>query len=111
MLDDLTSGFNIAKNITLERAYNQSLGFTHAEVEEMLDYYNILPEEKKQKTLEDMKKYYNGYLFHPEAKERLYNPDMVLHFLYQKTGFTQKKTYQKNKLQKTRKESHESNKS
>src|SRR6056297_2549276 len=81
MLDDLTSGFNIAKNITLERAYNQALGFTQVEVEEMLDYYNILPEEKKQKTLEDMKKYYNGYLFHPQATERLYNPDMVLHFM------------------------------
>src|SRR6056297_4001145 len=81
MLDDLTSGFNIAKNITLQRAYNQALGFTQAEVEEMLDYYNILPEEKKQKTLEDMKKYYNGYLFHPQAIERLYNPDMVLHFM------------------------------
>src|SRR6056297_1253486 len=81
MLDDLTSGFNIAKNITLERAYNQALGFTQVEVEEMLDYYNILSEEKKQKTLEDMKKYYNGYLFHPQATERLYNPDMVLHFM------------------------------
>src|SRR6056297_3389160 len=81
MLDDLTSGFNIAKNITLERAYNQALGFTQAEVEKMLDYYNILSEEKKQKTLEDMKKYYNGYLFHPQATERLYNPDMVLHFM------------------------------
>jgi len=81
MLDDLTSGFNIAKNITLERDYNQSLGFTQDEVEEMLDYYNILPEEKKQKTLEDLKKYYNGYLFHSKAKERLYNPDMVLHFM------------------------------
>src|SRR6056297_2720216 len=31
--------------------------------------------------LEDMKKYYNGYLFHPQATERLYNPDMVLHFM------------------------------
>src|SRR6056297_1377421 len=81
MLDDLTSGFNIAKNITLLRAYNQALGFTQAEVEKMLDYYNILPEDKKQKTLEDMKKYYNGYLFHPHATERLYNPDMVLHFM------------------------------
>ena len=81
MLDDLTSGFNIAKNITLERAYNQSLGFTEGEVGEMLDYYNILPEEIKRKTLEDMKRYYNGYLFHPEGKERLYNPDMVLHFM------------------------------
>ena len=81
MLDDLTSGFNIAKNITLAKNFNQSLGFTQDEVKEMLDYYNVLPEEKKKIALDDMKKYYNGYLFHPEAKERLYNPDMVLHFM------------------------------
>src|SRR6056297_156228 len=45
MLDDLTSRFNIAKNITLAKHFNQSLGFTQDEVKEMLDYYNILPEE------------------------------------------------------------------
>src|SRR6056297_1800635 len=81
MLDDLTSGFNIAKNITLNREYNTALGFTQKEVEKMLDYYNILPEEKKKTALEDMKQYYNGYLFHPKEEERLYNPDIVLHFM------------------------------
>src|SRR6056297_2215888 len=81
MLDDLTSGFNIAKNITLNREYNTALGFTQEEVKKMLDYYNILPEEKKKTALEDMKQYYNGYLFHPKEEERLYNPDMVLHFM------------------------------
>src|SRR6056297_3034953 len=81
MLDDLTSGFNIAKNITLDKEFNNSLGFTQAEVEVMLDYYNVLGEQEKQTALDDMKQYYNGYLFHPQAKERLYNPDMVLHFM------------------------------
>src|SRR6056297_3449650 len=81
MLDDLTSGFNIAKNITLNREYNTALGFTQEEVEKMLNYYNIFPEEKKKTALEDMKQYYNGYLFHPKEEERLYNPDMVLHFM------------------------------
>ncbi|MFW6262917.1 MAG: AAA family ATPase [Thermotogota bacterium] len=81
MLDDLTSGFNIAKNITLDKEFNDSLGFTQAEVETMLNYYNVLEEKEKQTALEDMKQYYNGYLFHPQAKERLYNPDMVLHFM------------------------------
>jgi len=28
-----------------------------------------------------MKTYYNGYLFHKNCTERLYNPDMVLHFM------------------------------
>ena len=81
MLDDLTSGFNIAKNITLNREYNTALGFTQEEVEEMTDYYNILSEKEKEKALNEMKTHYNGYLFNKDSKERLYNPDMVLHFM------------------------------
>jgi hypothetical protein len=88
MLDDLTSGFNIAKNITLEREFNSLLGFTQSEVEAMMDYYwdfiKEAPEnteEKKQKALKNMKTFYNGYLFSEECKERVYNPDMALHFM------------------------------
>lgn len=81
MLDDLTSGFNIARNITLDKSFNESLGFTQEEVKEMTEYYNVLSEEKKEKALQDMKIFYNGYLFSEDAKERLYNPDMVLHFM------------------------------
>lgn len=81
MLDDLTSGFNIAKNITLEKEFNDVLGFIQAEIEEMLDYYNILENKEKQAALDDMKHYYNGYLFNEDAAQRLYNPDMVLHFM------------------------------
>ncbi|MEA1883765.1 MAG: PD-(D/E)XK nuclease domain-containing protein, partial [Thermotogota bacterium] len=36
---------------------------------------------KRTKALEDMKNYYNGYLFNEDAQTRLYNPDMVLHFM------------------------------
>lgn len=71
MLDDMTSGFNIAKNITLDEAFSTSLGFTQGEVEAMMDYYwgfiQDEPEntpEKKEQALKDMKNYYNGYLFH-----------------------------------------------
>jgi hypothetical protein len=81
MLDDLTSGFNIAKNITLEKRFCTALGFTQAEVKEMMTYYNVNSEEKKQQALTDMKHYYDGYMFNEEGTERLYNPDMVLHFM------------------------------
>jgi hypothetical protein len=81
MLDDLTSGFNIASNITLDKEFNDSLGFTQSETEAIMDYYNIAGEEKRTKALEDMKNYYNGYLFNEESTVRLYNPDMVLHFM------------------------------
>ena len=46
-----------------------------------MDYYNIASEEKRTKAMEDMKNYYNGYLFNEESTVRLYNPDMVLHFM------------------------------
>jgi hypothetical protein len=81
MLDDLTSGFNIASNITLDYEFNEALGFTQEEVKILIDYYNIADEEIKNKALEDLKHYYNGYLFNEDALTRLYNPDMVLHFM------------------------------
>src|SRR6056297_640158 len=81
MLDDLTSGFNIASNITLDKEFNDSLGFTQNETEAIMDYYNIVGEERRTKAMEDMKNYYNGYLFNDESTVRLYNPDMVLHFM------------------------------
>lgn len=83
MLDDLTSGFNIASNITLDHGFNKYLGFTQREVETMLDYYWCLNDAKynRETVLKEMKTYYNGYLFSEEATERLYNPDMILFFM------------------------------
>ena len=37
MLDDLTSGFNIAENLTLNIRYNNMMGFTEQEVEWLMD--------------------------------------------------------------------------
>jgi len=83
MLDDLTSGFNIASNITLDYEFNEQLGFTQREVETMLDNYWCLDDTKynRETVLKEMKTYYNGYLFSEEAIERLYNPDMILFFM------------------------------
>jgi hypothetical protein len=37
MIDDLTSGFNIAVNLTLEEGYNNIMGFTEQEVEQLMN--------------------------------------------------------------------------
>jgi hypothetical protein len=79
MLDDLTSGFNIAMNITMEPEMNEMLGFTQDEVDVILDKLGIGQKEIDIK----IKEFYNGYLFNLEGKERLYNPDMMLYFLDQ----------------------------
>jgi hypothetical protein len=38
-LDDVTSGYNIGENISLDPGFNEMLGFTETDVREMLNYY------------------------------------------------------------------------
>jgi hypothetical protein len=79
MLDDLTSGYNIAKILTLNPKYNEMLGFTHEEVKTLMVETGVDP------TLinVDMEAYYNGYRFHPEGENKVYNPSMILYFFGQ----------------------------
>jgi hypothetical protein len=79
MLDDLTSGYNIATNFTLDHWYNEMLGFTQSEVEWLINETGVDPSLINI----DMEAYYNGYLFHPDGENRVYNPTMVLYILRQ----------------------------
>jgi hypothetical protein len=83
MLHDITSGYNIAGHLTLNPYYNEMLGFTQAELETLMDETGI---ERKYVNV-DMEAYYNGYLFHPSSKNRVYNPTMVLSYLQQIINF------------------------
>ncbi len=74
-LDSMTSGFNIASNLTFEPMLNEMLGFTEDEVKALSEH--TLGETI---TIEKLKSYYNGYLFHPEGKQSVYNSDMVLYY-------------------------------
>ncbi|MDR2115928.1 MAG: ATP-binding protein [Planctomycetaceae bacterium] len=76
MLDDLTSGYNIVTNITLQRQYNEVLGFTREEVLEIMRATNIDPKQIEV----DMEYYYNGYLFNEECEKKVYNSSMILYF-------------------------------
>ncbi|MEM5242920.1 AAA family ATPase [Thermoanaerobacter sp. CM-CNRG TB177] len=80
MLDDLTSGFNIALNVTMDLSLNEMLGFTEEEVVKILEEVEI-EEKEREKSLEELKELYDGYLFSAEAEKRIYNPDMVLYYL------------------------------
>jgi hypothetical protein len=84
MLDDLTSGFNIAANLTLDLQYNEIMGFTPEEVEALMVATGVDPALINV----DMKTYYDGYLFHKDGENRVYNPSMILYFFNQilKTG-------------------------
>jgi hypothetical protein len=79
MLDDLTSGYNIAKMLTLNPRYNEMMGFTQEEVEWLMMETGVDPSLINV----DMETYYNGYLFHKNGKNRVYNPTMILYFFSQ----------------------------
>ena len=76
MLDDLTSGFNIASNLSLKLLYNEMMGFTQVEVNELMKKTGVNPDLINV----DVKAYYNGYLFHEDGENRIYNPSMMLYF-------------------------------
>jgi hypothetical protein len=79
MLDDLTSGYNIATILTLEPKYNEMMGFTQEEVEWLMKETGV--DSKYIKV--DMKAYYDGYLFHKDGAHSVYNPAMILYFFEQ----------------------------
>lgn len=83
-MDDVTSGFNIGMNISLDPAFNEILGFTVEEVKEMFGHYrgHDLVYQSDQYLLEIMNRWYNHYIFSPESKTTLFNSDMVLYFIY-----------------------------
>lgn len=82
-LDDLTSGFNITANVTLDADLNTLCGFTAPDVEAIVrdvtssGGYTLDPAA----VVMDLRRFYNGYLFSHDAHERMFNPDMVLYFL------------------------------
>ena len=88
-MDDVTSGFNIASNISLNPAFAAFTGFTHGDVCAMLAYYRAhagfaFDEEA---VFETMRRWYDNYCFSPETgpdgKEppRVANPTLVLYYM------------------------------
>ncbi|MDR2410938.1 MAG: ATP-binding protein [Bacteroidales bacterium] len=75
MLDDITSGFNIADNLSLKKRYNEMLGFTQEEVNTLMRETGIAPS----RINVNIELLYNGYLFHPDGAHKVYNPTMMLY--------------------------------
>jgi Protein of unknown function (DUF1703)./Predicted AAA-ATPase. len=80
MLDDLTSGFNITRNYTLDQNLNAMMGFTRKELSYIMDEVQINNQELRKKICEDMIIYYDGYKFNKKG-ESVFNPDMSMYFL------------------------------
>ena len=82
-MDDVTSGFNIGTNISLEPDFNEMVGFTEAEVRHLVETYRDLGvfNQDVDTAMGIMGEWYNGYRFAEEAETDLYNTDMVLYYL------------------------------
>jgi len=83
-MDDVTSGFNIGTNISLNPKFNELLGFTKSDVLDILNYYQNngfqkLPDLND--TLALMTVWYDNYRFSKHASTHLFNTDMVLYFV------------------------------
>jgi hypothetical protein len=86
VMSDITSGYNIAKNVYLEPEYNDLCGFRQAELEDVIKKIVDecgLEKEKIQEAVDMMQTYYNGYTFSYSADESVYNPTLSIYFLEQ----------------------------
>ncbi len=85
-MDDLTSGFNIGSNYSLEYEFNQMMGFTEDEVRDMLVYYTDalgLHAYTVDELIGIIKPWYDNYCFAKAAcgETTMYNSNMVLYFV------------------------------
>ena len=84
-MDDLTSGFNIATNITQEEGFNAMVGFTAAETRRLFEDFQGAGKfsDAAEGHLRTVKAWYDSYCFsRPCAgRETLYNCDMALSYL------------------------------
>lgn len=93
-LDDLTSGFNIATNISIDYLYDTMLGLSEEEVRTMIRYYKDtgLIKASEDEIIEDMRPWYDNYCFAKESfgkDPKMFNTDMVCYYLdyYTKHGY------------------------
>ena len=82
-MDDVTSGFNIGANVSLDPKFHDLLGFTEAEVRDLLTLYRERGafDQEVDAALAVMREWYDGYRFARRGRDDLYNPDMVLYYL------------------------------
>jgi hypothetical protein len=75
---DVTSGFNIGKNISLNPEFSAMTGFTETEVKEIFNYYEI---ELTAECYSLIREWYNNYRFSRHSNITVYNTDMILYFI------------------------------
>ena len=85
-MDDVTSGYNIASNISMRPEFNLMLGFSEQDVRNIIHYYKEVGQLQgdEDDIIEDMRPWYDNYCFSKASVERdpkVFNCDMVLYYL------------------------------
>jgi hypothetical protein len=81
-MDDVTSGFNIGVNISLNPRFNGLLGFNHAEMDALFSAFG----QDFSAHLAIIDDWYNHYHFHKARLEPIINSDMALYYLQSLVG-------------------------
>ena len=93
-VDSLTSGFNITTSLGQNLIFHDLMGFKRSEVEYILKQVGAKDADIPS-IIADLKEWYDGYLFHEEAEEPLYNSDMIMYFA---SNYEQNKKYPRKML-------------
>jgi len=84
VLSDITSGYNVAKDLTHLDEYYDLCGFTANELADALAgvlAIRSLPDEAASEILDLLHRFYNGYRFGEGDNPPIYNPTLALYFL------------------------------
>ena len=84
VLSDITSGYNVAENLSQRPLLHDLCGFTESELRAALEAVAVahpLDPDQTDTALTLMRDFYNGYCFSLRREERLYNPTLALYFL------------------------------
>ncbi|HRZ51960.1 MAG TPA: AAA family ATPase, partial [Candidatus Contendobacter sp.] len=84
VLSDITSGYNVAKDLTHLDEYYDLCGFTANELADALAgvlAMRSLPDEAASEILDLLHRFYNGYRFGEGDNPPIYNPTLALYFL------------------------------
>ena len=90
-LDDLSSGYNIDWNISVDPRFNAMMGFDETEVREMFHYYqqNDMLNGDVEAMIAEMKPWYDNYCFARKSldDDRVFNCDLTLYYLRWQVDF------------------------
>ena len=84
VLSDITSGYNVAENLSQRPLFHDLCGFTETELRVALEAVAVahgLDADQVDTALRLMRDFYNGYRFTSQRDERVYNPTLALYFL------------------------------